>query len=83
MSQRLLLAIADPALAGKAAALAGESDDLEVVDSITEPDELMGKLGRLDVDVVVLHDALGGVAPMALARDVSAGFPEVGIVLVA
>lgn len=83
MSQRLLLAIADPELAGKAAALAAESDDLEVVDSITEPDELTAKLGRLDVDVVVLHDALGGVAPMTLARDVSAGFPEVGILLVA
>ena len=83
MSQRLLLAIADPGLAQKAAALAAEGDDLEVVDSVSDPDELTRTLGRLDVDVVVLHDALGGVAPMTVARDVSAGFPEVGIVLIA
>jgi len=83
VSQRLLLAGADPELAGKAAALLAEGDDLELVDSVSEAEELTAKLGRLDVDVVVLHDALSGVPPMSLARDVSAGFPEVGIVLVA
>lgn len=83
MSQRILLAIADPGLAGKAAAMAAEGDDLEVVDSVSDPEELTRALGRLDVDVVVLHDTLAGVAPMALARDIGAGFPEVGLVLVA
>ena len=38
MSQRLLIAIADPDLASAAAALATEGDDLEVVDRVSEPE---------------------------------------------
>ena len=52
MSQRLLIAIGDADLAGAAAALASESDELEVVDRVSEPEELARVLRRLDVDVV-------------------------------
>ncbi len=83
MSQRLLIAIGDPDLAGAAAALASESDELEVVERVSEPEELARALRRLDVDVVALHDALGTVPVMEIAREIAATFPEVGMVLLA
>ena len=57
MSQRLLLAIADTEVASRAAALVGEGEEVEVVGTATEPDEVTRALTRLDVDVVLLHDA--------------------------
>ena len=83
MSQRLLIAIGDADLAGAAAALASESDELEVVERVSEPEELARALRRLDVDVVALHDALGTVPVMEIAREIAASFPEVGMVLLA
>ena len=83
MSHRLLLAIGDDALASSAAALAAEGEELEVVDRVADPEDLTRALRRLDLDVVVLHDELGGVAPLELARELAAGFPDVGVVLIA
>ena len=83
MSQRLLIAVGDADLAGAAAALASESDELEVVERVSEPEELARALRRLDVDVVALHDALGTVPVMEIAREIAATFPEVGMVLLA
>jgi pilus assembly protein CpaE len=83
VSQRLLIAIGDADLAGAAAALASESDELEVVERVSEPEELARALRRLDVDVVALHDALGTVPVMDIAREIAATFPEVGMVLLA
>ena len=79
---RLLLAIADAELAQSAVALMQEGEDLQVVDRVAEPDEAARALRRLEIDVVVLHDALGGVPVMEVARDISASFPEVGLVLI-
>ena len=75
VSQRLLLAIADRDVASSAAALAQEGEGLEVVAVVDEPEEVTRALRRHDVDVVVLHDALGadaGARPRARAR---AGVP--------
>src|SRR4051794_26622391 len=83
MSHRLLLAIGDDALASSAAALAAEGEELEVVDRVADPEDLTRALGRLDLDVVVLHDELGGIAPIELARELAASFPDVGVVLIA
>ena len=83
VSQRLLIAVGDADLAGAAAALASESDELEVVERVSEPEELARALRRLDVDVVALHDALGTVPVMEIAREIAASFPEVGMVLLA
>ena len=83
MSQRLLLAIADAELASSAAALAQEGEDLQVVDSVADAEEVMRALRRLEIDVVVLHDELGAVPVMELAREIGANFPEVGLVLIA
>jgi pilus assembly protein CpaE len=83
MSHRLLLAIADPDVASQAAVLASEGEGLEIVASVDEPDEVARALRRHDVDVVVLHDALGTTPVLTLAREIAAGFPEVGLVLIA
>jgi pilus assembly protein CpaE len=83
MSHRLLLAIGDDALASSAAALAAEGEELEVVDRVADPEDLTRALRRLDLDVVVLHDELSGVAPIELAREIASGFPDVGVVLIA
>jgi pilus assembly protein CpaE len=83
MSHRLLLAIADAEVASSAAALAQEGEDLEVVDAVSEAGDVERALQRLDVDVVFVHDDLGPVAVMDVARDIARSYPEVGIVLVA
>ena len=80
---RVLLAIADAELAQSASALAQEGEGLEVVDRIADAEELSRALRRLEVDVVILHDALGAVPVLEVARDIATSFPEVGLVLIA
>src|SRR3954464_2537483 len=80
---RVLLAIADAELAQSASALAQEGEGLQGVDRVAAAEEVSRALRRLDVDVVVLHDALGAVPVMEVARDIASSFPEVGLVLIA
>src|SRR5215208_1065388 len=80
---RLLLAIADADLAQAASALAQEGEELQVVDRVEDAEEVARALRRLEVDVVVLHDALGTVPALEVARDIAQSFPEVGLVLIA
>jgi pilus assembly protein CpaE len=82
MSSRLLIAVADDETARRAAAQAREAD-LDVADMVIDSDELHRALRRLDVDVVLLHDALGGTPVLDLARELSATYPEVGLILLA
>jgi pilus assembly protein CpaE len=82
MSARLLIAVADEETARRAAAVAREAE-LEVVDIATELDEIHRGLRRLDVDVVLLHDDLGGTPVLDLARELASAFPEVGLILLA
>ena len=82
MSARLLIAVADDETARRAAAQAREAE-FAVADMVTDPDELQRGLRRLDVDVVLLYDALGGTPVLDLARDLSATFPEIGLILLA
>ena len=56
---------------------------MEVVGVVDEAEELMRTLRRQDVDVVVLHDALGAVPVLDLAREIGQAFPEAGLVLIA
>ena len=75
MSARLLIAVADDETARRAAAQAREAE-MEVVDIAAEVDELHRALRRLDVDVVLLYDALGGTPVLDLARDLAVGVPR-------
>jgi pilus assembly protein CpaE len=77
---RLLIAVADDETARRAAEHAREAE-LEVVEVASEVDDLHRALRKLEVDVVLLHDALGGTPVLDLARDLAAGYPEVGLVL--
>jgi pilus assembly protein CpaE len=80
VSARLLIAVADDETARRAAAQAREAD-LDVVDIVADLEELHRSMRRLDVDVVLLHDDLGGMPVLDLARELAAGFPEVGLIL--
>ena len=80
---RLLLAIADAELAQSATALAQEGEELQVVDRVSDAEEAARALRRLEVDVVILHDALGAVPVLEVARDIASSFPEIGLVLIA
>jgi pilus assembly protein CpaE len=80
VSRRLLIAVGDHELASAVAALASEGEDLEVVERVSDAEELARTLRRVDVDVVVLHDALGAVSVTELAREIAQSFPEVGMV---
>lgn len=83
MSHRILLAVSDPEVASNAAALAAEGEGMEIVASLDDADEVTRALRRLDVDVAVLHDALGATPVLTLARDLADNFPDVGLVLLA
>ena len=82
MSARLLIAVADDETARRAAAQAREAE-MDVVDIVAELEEIHRALRRLDVDVVLLHDALGGTPVLDLARDLASAYPEVGLILLA
>jgi pilus assembly protein CpaE len=80
VSARLLIAVADDETARRAAAQAREAD-LDVVDILADLEELHRSMRRLDVDVVLLHDDLGGMPVLDLARQLAGAFPEVGLIL--
>lgn len=81
-SYRLLLGVADGAVADELTALAEESTHLEVAGTATSGADVIDALAALDVDVVVLHEELGPLPAMDLAREVGVHFPHVGVVLV-
>src|SRR3954466_2935146 len=94
MSGRLLIAVADEETARRAAAAASggaarraaavaREAELEVVDIVTELDDIHRALRRPDIDVVLLSDDLGGVPVLDVARDLASAFPEVGLILLA
>ena len=84
VSQRLLIAVADedvaPGAPPRSPARATSSRSSSASPS---PRRSTRALRRSDIDVVLLHDALGGVPVIDLARELAAGFPEVGMVLLA
>ncbi|HWC11320.1 MAG TPA: AAA family ATPase [Acidimicrobiales bacterium] len=82
MTYRLLVGVADGRLADEVAALTEESAELTVAGSATSGSEVIDALGALDPDVVVLHEELGPLPAMDLAREVALRVPHVGIVLI-
>ncbi len=82
MTARLVLAVNDAVVSDQAAALAREGDELEVVELVDDLDRVVRTLQRTDADVVVLHDVRGAVSVLELTAELSATFPEVGVVVV-
>lgn len=81
MSIRLFIAINDPKLAGEAAAMADEGDEIEVVERLEDLDQVIRALARVEPDVLVLHDSRGAVPVLAQTREVVAAFPHIGVVI--
>ena len=81
MSYRVLLGIADADLAAGVSALVHEDSEFAVVDVAPDTEAVVGALSSWQVDVVVLHEDLGPLPAMDLAREIAARFPDVGVVL--
>jgi pilus assembly protein CpaE len=82
MSDNVLLGIGDPAKAAEVAALVHEDSELTVVDVATDADAVVGALRSWEIDSVVLHEDLGPLPVMDLARQIGRRFPGVGVVLI-
>jgi pilus assembly protein CpaE len=80
---RVLVATPDPDLVARLRALLSEAGDVEVVDTADRAAEVTRLLSDDDtpLDVVVLHDELGPLPVLDLARDLNHRFPQVGVVL--
>lgn len=80
---RVVLAIHDRELTARATILLEESDDLEVLATATEAGQVLTQLDEVEPDVVVLHEELGPLPVLDLARDINHRFPQVGVVMIA
>lgn len=83
MAYRVLLGTADDLLAREFAALASEAGDIDVVRTVSTAGELVASLGVVEVDVIVVHETLGPLPMLDLARDLAIRTPEIGVVLLA
>jgi pilus assembly protein CpaE len=79
---RVLLAVNDGHLLDHLYGLAAESQEITVVGTVREPEELRGGVQRDDLDAVIVHDARGAVPLIELTRELSVSQPDLGLVLV-
>lgn len=83
MAYSVLLGIADPTLASQAAALVGEDSDLEVIGApVQDASEVMAALDASGAEVILLHEDLGPLPVMDLAKEITGRWPHMGVVLV-
>jgi pilus assembly protein CpaE len=80
---RVLLATPDAELTNGSTTLLREASDLEVTSSAVNASEVLDALtgDEVDLDVIVLHEDLGPLPVLDLARDLNHRFPQVGVVL--
>jgi pilus assembly protein CpaE len=83
VTYRVLLATNDPAIAHEFAALSVEAGDIDLVDVAGTTGELMGALAGASPDVIALHDEVGPLPVLDVARDLIGRIPEVGLVMLA
>lgn len=85
MAVEVLLAVPESgaAVVDQAGAILAESDDLDLVARVASANDLIPALGEAGADVVVLHEDLGPVPVLDLARDVNRRFPDISLVLLA
>lgn len=81
MSHRVLIGTSDTGLAAQASALIAEDSGLAVVGTASDAAEVIGAIEAQGVDVVLLHEDIGPLPIMDLAREIGGRFPQVGIVL--
>jgi pilus assembly protein CpaE len=80
---RVLLATPDPTLTAATSALLGEASELVVRATAGNAGDVLDALGgdELDLDVLVLHEDLGPLPVLDLARELNHRYPQVGVVL--
>lgn len=79
---RVLLAANESRLVDHLEGLVAESAELELVQSLRDPQELRSVLPRPDVDAVVVHDRRGPVALIEITRELTVAHPDLGLVLI-
>lgn len=82
MSYRILLGIDEPGIAAEASAILEETGEAEVVERVRSSGEVSSALRDTPVDVALLHEDLGPLPVLDLARQLAGRFPEVAVVLV-
>jgi pilus assembly protein CpaE len=82
MTFNVLIGAGDPDVLAQAAAVLEETGDATVVERVRASGEVVAALRDGMVEIAVLHEGLGPLPTLDLARQVSARFPEVAIVLV-
>lgn len=80
---RIVIGVAQPSQAAEVRALLAESGDCAVVGAATSSDEVVAVLASQEVDAVLLHEGIGPIPVLDLARQLSSRFPDVGVVLLA
>lgn len=83
MNHRALLAIADPHLLREITALLEEGGAVTVTGTADSAATLIDMLTTAEADVVLLHEGLGPLPVVDLARELDLRFPDVGLVLIA
>lgn len=83
MRYRVLLAADDPEIVTEFGALAEESGEITVEDTVSTAGRLVAVVATTEVDVIVLHEDLGPLPVLDLARELAARVPEVALVLLA
>ncbi len=80
---RVLLATPDARLTASTTTLLREANDLDVRATAANASEVLDGLGgdEVEIDVVVLHEGLGPLPVLDLARDLNHRFPQVAVVL--
>lgn len=79
---RVLLAVNDDRLVDHLSGLSAESDELEIVATLRDPQELRGGLPRQDIEAAVLHDQRGTMPLLDLTRELTVAHPHLGLVLI-
>jgi pilus assembly protein CpaE len=83
MNYRILLGVAEIGIADQVRAIVEEDQEFSVVDIAFDGAEVITALARHEIDALVVHEDLGPLPVMDFARDVSARYPHIGIVLIA
>lgn len=83
MSYRVLFALPTEDAAEEAVTLTTEGADFDLVDAVTSAGEVVEVLSTREYDAVVLHEDIGPLPVLDLARQLSARHPDIGLVLLA
>lgn len=77
----VLLGAPDEPFATSFAEVLAESSDLQLVGAAGDGSQVVEAIGRVAVDVVCIHEGLGPISALDVARDISTRAPDAALVL--